>query len=421
MEKQFAPFFNYIRNSINNDFISSLIFLNNFYNFNFFQINSFNRKDIQPNDYNRANKIDSQFIHAGNCIPNYIKPNYVNFFSFENEPKNIINNIYIENDKNKEDLISQKTKNISNFSGEINNKDNQNELNSLKYKDDYLNDNNNISNNNNDDETSGEPVIEINTCNELCENIIDNNIINKELKKQKIKFQNLEIDYAKKFQLFNKGTNNQYVNEIINLINDARKIKKKKKNIFKISNDENEDSVRLIGRKRKNIIKKRFEKPDDIRKKLKSRFHKIFTKKINDNLKSVNSKKKFYSMPQIFISNISKKQNKEVMNMKMRDLFQKNFIEDYKQYITKNIEANNDKYSRNLRTLEYLEKNVDIQEKSKFNIIGEMKYFEILEEFFYSKEFEDTVIAESKKKPFEYVKNYVKLARTYVKFFLYSS
>ena len=109
------------------------------------------------------------------------------------------------------------------------------------------------------------------------------------------------------------------------------------------------------------------------------------------------------------------------MNMKMRGLFQKNFIEDYKQYITKNIEANNDKYSRNLRTLEYLEKNVDIQEKSKFNIIGEMKYFEILEEFFYSKEFEDTVIAESKKKSFEYVKNYVKLARTYVKFFLYSS
>ena len=125
-------------------------------------------------------------------------------------------------------------------------------------------------------------------------------------------------------------------------------------------------------------------------------------------------------MPQIFISNTAKKQNKEVMNMKIKDLFRKNFIEDYKEYKTKNIDANNDKYLKNLNTLEYLGKNNVIQEKCKFNIIGEMKYFEILEEFFYSKEFEDTVIFESKKKPIEYVKDYVEKARTYVKYFLFS-
>ena len=50
-----------------------------------------------------------------------------------------------------------------------------------------------------------------------------------------------------------------------------------------------------------------------------------------------------------------------------------------------------------------------------------MKYFEILEEFFYSKEFEDTIISESKKKSFEYVKDYVKIARTYAKFYLFSN
>ena len=124
-------------------------------------------------------------------------------------------------------------------------------------------------------------------------------------------------------------------------------------------------------------------------------------------------------MPQIFISNTAIKQNKEVMNMKLKDLFRKNFIEDYKKYKFNNIDANNDKYLKNLNTLDYLEKNTDIQKKCKFNIIGEMKYFELLDEFFCSKEFEDTVIEESKKKSFEYVKEYVKKARTYAKFFLF--
>ena len=108
------------------------------------------------------------------------------------------------------------------------------------------------------------------------------------------------------------------------------------------------------------------------------------------------------------------------MNMKLKDLLRKNFIEDYKSYKFNNIKANINKYLNNLNTLNYLEENLDIQEKCKFNIIGGMKYFEILEEFFYSKEFEDTVIFESKKKPIEYVKEYVEKARTYVKYFLFS-
>ena len=259
-----------------------------------------------------------------------------------------------------------------------------------------------------------ELVNEINISNQIDGNFKNNNIINKKPKMAKFKLLNFDINHSKKFQLFNKGSNNSFVNEVINSISN---IKKQPKKFFEINNFDNVDSVKLIGRKRNK--KHRNEETDNIRKKLKARFHKIFTKKINENLKSANSIKEFYLMPQIFICNINKKQNKEVMNMKLKDLLRKNFIEEYKQYITKNIEANNDKYSRNLRTLEYLEKNVDVQEKSKFNIIGEMKYFEILEEFFNSEEFEDTVISESKKKPFEYVKDYVKTAKTYVKYFLY--
>ena len=271
-------------------------------------------------------------------------------------------------------------------------------------------------NNSNNTIISDQTVIENEISNGTNENIIDSCNTNDKLEKPTTEREKLEMNYIEKFQLFNKGTNNPYVNEVINSLNDTKT--KQPKKLFNIDNFRN--GVKLVGRKRSNKIKKRCEKPDDIRKKLKSRFHKIFTKKLNDNLKEINSEKKFYLMPQIFICNIAKKQNKEAMNMKIKDLLRKNFVDEYKDYKLKNIESNNDKYLKNLKTLEYLEKNIDIQEKSKFNIIGEMKYFEILEEFFYSEEFEDTVITESKKKSFEYVKDYVNKARTYVKFFLYS-
>ena len=141
---------------------------------------------------------------------------------------------------------------------------------------------------------------------------------------------------------------------------------------------------------------------------------------MNKNLKEANSEKEFYLMPQIFISNIAKKSNKDVMNMKMKDLLRRNFIEDYKDYKSNNAKANSDKYLKNLNTLDYLEQNVDIKTKSKFNIIGEMKYSELLDEFFYSEEFEKTVMTESKKKSFDYIRDYVGKARTYVHFFLFT-
>ena len=415
--KSFSPFLNYLEDSINEDFsiMRSPIFLNNVDDFNFYQKDIITQKNnIQFNDYDDEDEEENDFpcVTAKNCVSNYDESNFINIFSFENEQKEIISHVYTENNNIKED--GKKIKEMSNLSRESSNRENDDELNSLNSKDYSKKNKNNIF-------IPRKPIIETSISNQMCENIIDSNIINQKPKKTKINWQNLEIDYEKEFQLFNKGTNNLYVNEIINSINNTENQKIRQLNkLFKTYNIENGENVKLIGRKRKNEPKKKYEKPDDIRKKLKSRFHKIFTQKINDNLKAVNSEKKFYLMPQIFIGNTAKKQNKEVMNMKIKDLFRKNFIEDYKEYKTKNLEANNDKYLKNLNTLEYLEKNIDIQEKCKFNIIGEMKYFEMLEEFFYSEEFEETVIAESKNKSFEYVKDYVFKARTYVKFFLSS-
>ena len=61
--------------------------------------------------------------------------------------------------------------------------------------------------------------------------------------------------------------------------------------------------------KKKKMKKTRKFKPDNIRKKIKTRFHKIIKNIINKNLKKVGSKKLFDFIPQCFIGNISKKVN----------------------------------------------------------------------------------------------------------------
>ena len=380
---------------------------------NYLNTEAFSQKNNKFNGYNEGNKTKDYFsCSAENFILNYEKPsNFKNIFSIKKEPKKTKSCINTKNDDNKEVEISTEVKEVLNYSEE-----NNDELNLFNSKNHLLNNNKN-NNNSNDKNILVKPVFKTHTFNEECGKDTNKNIINNKLKEEANKWQNLEMNYIKKFELFNKCTNNPYVHEIINSINND---KKRPKKLFNIYNIDNRGKAKLIGKKRKNKNIKRCEKSDDIRKKLKSRFHKIFTKKINDNLKAVNSEKEFYLMPQVFISNVSIKPNKEVMNMKLKDLLRKNFIEDYKSYKFNNIKANINKYLNNLNTLDYLEKNIDIQEKCKFNIIGGMKYFEILDEFFYSKEFEDTVIIESKKKPFEYVKDYVEKARTYVKYFLFN-
>ena len=191
---------------------------------------------------------------------------------------------------------------------------------------------------------------------------------------------------------------------------------KKHENFFK--DEGGKENIQLIGKKRKAAKKKRREKPDDIRKKLKSRFHKLLKKRLNLLLRKAGSKKEFDFMPQSFVSIIAIEPNKEVMNMKFKDLLRKNFVQDYNKFTYHKPEVDNKKFQKNLETLDYLDKNNEIKEKSKFDVIGEMKYRELLDEFFYSKEFENTVCELQKFEKIDYIKEYVNKARTYVKFFL---
>ena len=75
-------------------------------------------------------------------------------------------------------------------------------------------------------------------------------------------------------------------------------------------------------------IKIRKDKPDNIRKKIKSRFLKILKTRINEKLKNAKSEYIFDNLPQCFISDISKNGNKFILDMTIKELLTKNFFED---------------------------------------------------------------------------------------------
>jgi hypothetical protein len=163
---------------------------------------------------------------------------------------------------------------------------------------------------------------------------------------------------------------------------------------------------------------KRKYKPDDIRKKIKARFHKSIKNIVNENLKQAGSKYLFSFLPQIFISSISREKNHQVLNMSYRDLLKKDFVSNIDENKYKNKRVDLAKYQNNLNVLEYLDNHPDICEKSGFDVIGKMKYGDLLDEYFKSDEFEGDIkklYLEDEEE--DYIKEYINKAKSYVKFF----
>ena len=121
----------------------------------------------------------------------------------------------------------------------------------------------------------------------------------------------------------------------------------------------------------------------------------------------------FNLLPQIFTTNLSKKVNKSVLDLTLKEIFSKNFVNNKKN---KNADIN--KYNHNLVVLKYLENKKDICEKSQFNLIKDMKYSDIYKEYLISKEFEmeiSTLIKE--KESDKYIKDYINNARNFLNYF----
>jgi hypothetical protein len=210
------------------------------------------------------------------------------------------------------------------------------------------------------------------------------------------------------------------INQAKNKANQNIKVKKKKEfKKFKICHIEYPKNPNDIGKSLNKLKHKRKYKPDDIRKKIKARFHKSIKNIINDNLRKAGSKKMFTFLPQVFISSISREKNRRVLNLTFRELLQSNFVNDIDEKKYKNRNVDYAKYKKNLSVLEYLDKNPEICKKSGFDLIGKMKYCDLLNEYFQSDEFERAIFKlREENEDEDYIREYMNKSKNYVKFFM---
>ena len=162
--------------------------------------------------------------------------------------------------------------------------------------------------------------------------------------------------------------------------------------------------------------KKRKYKADDIRKKIKVRFHKKLKNIINENLKKAGSAELFSFLPQYFLGNISKKFNNQYMNKTFEQLLSEDFSKLQKDYY--NNECDENQFKKNKKTLEYLEENQEISRISGFDKVKNMKYKDLLKAYFASTEFENSIDQlKDEKESYEYIQEYFFLARDYIEYF----
>ena len=183
------------------------------------------------------------------------------------------------------------------------------------------------------------------------------------------------------------------------------------KNLFKTKSILSDSNKKL-----KKIKKRRKFKSDDIRKKIKTQFHKALKNIINRNLKDANSQELFGFLPQTFIGNISKEFNKKYMDITYKELILIDFTKNKEN--SKNSKRNKKQAIKNQIFLEYLENNPEISKKSGFDFIKNMKYRELLQLYFLSEEFENTIIQlKNKKESDEYINDYIYLSQNYINYF----
>ena len=225
----------------------------------------------------------------------------------------------------------------------------------------------------------------------------NNSIIKNEgktIKCEETKKRNLfRITHPDKFIIFNPGDYDHSIRQFINKI---------------ISEEKKSKTPSFSKEKRRKTILYRKYNADNIRKKIKSRFLKSLKNTINYKLKLAGSKKTFNFLQYKFGSNVTKKINKEVLNLTFKEIISKNFCDSEKE-----DDVNMKKYYDNLSVLKYLERKTEICEKSNYNIFKDMKYYEIFEEYLNSKEFEIEIGNLRKEKLNDndkYIQKYIKLA-----------
>lgn len=232
-----------------------------------------------------------------------------------------------------------------------------------------------------------------------------------------------QVYKSTEFNIFHPGGKVELYKTIKNEIQEFDKISQSKPPLvckFKIK----KRKKKVTRKKKKEKVLRKF-KPDNIRKKIKSRFFKSIKNRINQILKNANSKEQFDLLPQCFIINITKKKNQPIMKMSFKNLLLYNFIiEDIKEekheteLLKKKRIVDIKKYEKNLRVMDYLDKNEDVVKKSKFDVIGNMTIAQMFEEYLKSDEFEREVAKlEKEGDDLNYIKDYIVKAFGFVNYF----
>lgn len=166
--------------------------------------------------------------------------------------------------------------------------------------------------------------------------------------------------------------------------------------------------IEFTGRKRirSKIKRRRREYHDNIRKKIKRNFfNKILVKKMNKELKKGGSRKYFALFPQEIVADVSRKRNKKLLNMTLRQVITNSELYKSKSY-------NN--FIHNINVLESLN-------DSKNNILENLlnsKYSELFAQYLKSDSFENDVNKLKQKEEKEiYIERYEYLSKTWLEFF----
>lgn len=151
--------------------------------------------------------------------------------------------------------------------------------------------------------------------------------------------------------------------------------------------------------------------PDNIRKRIKTKFHHSLKDYLNSNLISAGSKQLFSYFPQSFISNPTKNENQPILNLTIEEIF----YDYFKEEKLKGSDLSN--YKQNRRVLDYLKEHKDISVKSGFEKFKKMKYNQIYEEYLQSNLFQRNISELKKTEDKLYIEKYKQIARDYIDFF----
>ena len=239
-----------------------------------------------------------------------------------------------------------------------------------------------------------------------------NNLNQKEISENKVSSSNFihkkrkifKINKTEKLQIFSHGkaSSNIRISQILHSI--------KENNNFEEKNESYENK----NQKKKKVrgVCQRKDNSDDIRVKVKRGFLHYLKLSVNKRLNSSGSKKKFKNLPQIFISNVTKKTNNAILDLSFKEIYSKDF------FIGKSIpDLDLKRLNNNISVIKYLEKNKEIANKSNYNTFKNMTFRQIFNEYLKSKEFEKEVHRLRKVNDKEYISKYVIKANHLIEFF----